>query len=111
MGVKLGELRNRITLQREDSVTNALGEVVGSGWVDVANVRAKLTNQLSATAEAVASGGHVNREQVRFDILARNVEAGWRIVHKGKVYDIKSVGTDNVNRVTSIIAVSGANDG
>lgn len=70
-------------------------------------VWAKRTNQLSATAEAVASGAQSYREQVRFDILPREIVSDWRIVNRGKVYDIKSVGTSNDGSETAVIAVAG----
>ena len=117
MSLNAGELRHRIQFQRQETTTNGFGEVVGMAWVPVANVGdngqvwAKLTNQLSATAEAVASGAESYREQVRFDIRPREVDPAWRIVHKGKAYDIKSAVTSNDGNETAIIAVAGLNQG
>jgi len=111
MAVQAGERRHRIRFERPVTVTNDFGEVVGMGWDLVIEVWAKRTNQLSATAEAVASGADTYREQVRFDILPREVSPDWRIVHRGKVYDIKSAGTSNDGSETAVIAVSGLNQG
>lgn len=117
MALNAGELNQRIQFQREVTVTNDFGEEVGTDWLPVTEIGgdgrvwAKKTNQLSATAEAVASGAETYREQVRFDIRPREVDPSWRIVHKGKAYDIKSVGTSNDGSETAIIAVAGLNPG
>lgn len=111
MTLSAGERRHRIRFEREVTVTNDLNEVVGTGWEPVIEVWAKKSNALSATAEAVASGAESYREQVRFDILPRDVDPAWRIVHKGKVYNIKSAGTSNDGSETAVIAVAGLNPG
>jgi head-tail adaptor len=112
-----GERIHLIRFEREVTVENDFGEVVGVEWVPVAEIGgtgevwAKKTNALSATAEAVASGAESYREQVRFDILPRDVDPAWRIVHRGKAYDIKSAGTSNDGSETAVIAVAGLNPG
>ena len=111
MALIAAERRHRIRFERPVTVENDFGEVVGTGWELVVEVWAKRTNQLSATAEAVASGAESYREQVRFDILPREIASDWRIVHRGKVYDIKSAGTSNDGSETAVIAVAGLNDG
>lgn len=85
---------------------------MGVEWVRVVEVWARLTNQLSATAEAVASGADSYREQVRWDILPREIDPSWRIIDRmGRIYDIKSAGTSNDGSETAIIAVAGLNQG
>lgn len=117
MALNAGELNQRIQFQRLVTVENDFGEEVGTDWVPVAEVGdnghvwAQKTNALSATAEAVASGAESYREQVRFDIRPRDVDPSWRIVHRGKAYDIKSVGTSNDGSETAIIAVAGLSNG
>lgn len=111
MPLDAGELRHRIRFERQETVTNDFGEVVGVDWVLAIEVYAKLTNSLSATAEAIASGAESYREQVRFDIRPRAIDPSWRIVHRGKVYDIKSAGTSNDGSETAVIAVAGLSDG
>lgn len=106
-----GERIHHIRFERMETVENDFGEEVGTDWVLVAEVWAKRTNQLSATAEAVASGAESYREQVRFDIRPREIDPAWRIIHKGKVYDIKSAGTSNDRSETAIIAIAGLNPG
>lgn len=111
MALNAGELSHRIQFQRQETVENDFGEEVGTEWVQVVEVWAKRTNQLSATAEAVASGAESYRDQVRFDIRPREVDPAWRIVHKGRVFDIKSVGTSNDGSETAVIAVAGLSNG
>lgn len=117
MALNAGELNQRIQFQRLVTVENDFGEEVGTDWVPVSEVGdnghvwAKKSNALSATAEAVASGAESYREQVRFDIRPRDVDPSWRIVHRGKAYDIKSVGTSNDGSETAIIAVAGLSQG
>lgn len=117
MALNAGELNQRIQFQRLVTVENDFGEEVGTDWVPVSEVGdnghvwAKKSNALSATDEAVASGAESYREQVRFDIRPRDVDPAWRIVHRGKAYDIKSVGTSNDGSETAIIAVAGLSNG
>lgn len=111
MSLQDGERTHRITFQKKVTITNDFGEEVDIDWQDVVSVWAKLTNQLSATAEAVASGAESYREQVRFDIRPREVDPAWRIVHKGRAYDIKSAVTSNDGSETAIIAVGGLSNG
>lgn len=117
MALNAGEMNQRIRFERLETVENDFGEEVGTDWLPVTEVGdngyvwAKKTNQLSATAEAVASGAESYREQVRFDIRPREVDPAWRIVHKGRAFDIRSVGTSNDGSETAIIAVAGLNPG
>lgn len=112
-----GDLQHRIRFERKVTQTNDFGEVVGIGWEPVAEIGdngqvwAKKTNQLSAAAEALASGAETYREQARFDIRPREIDPSWRIIHTGKVYDIKSAVTSNDRSETAIIAVAGLNQG
>lgn len=118
MALNAGELNHRIRFEASVQVTNDFGEVVDQSWQPAptgtnGEVWAKRTNQLSATAEAVASGAETYREQVRFDIRPRDVDPQWRIVsvRSGRIYDIKSVGTSNDGSETAIIAVAGLSNG
>ncbi len=119
MATTAGQRRHRIRFERAEQVENDFGEVVATNWVPVAEVGdngkvwAKRTNQLSATAEAIASGAQTYREQVRWDILARDVDPAWRLVEvsTGKVFDIRSAGTSNDGRETALITVTGLANG
>ena len=68
---------------------------------------AKATNNLAATTEAVAAGAERYREQVRFDIRPRDVDPQWRIVFRGRAFDIKSIAPSNDRSEIAIIAVAG----
>jgi len=113
MAISAGERRHRIRFERPVTVGNDFGEIVGTGWELVIEVWAKRTNQLSATAEAVASGAQSYREQVRWDILPREIDPGWRLVEvrSDRIFDIKSVGTSNDGSETAIISVAGLSNG
>lgn len=111
MALDAGELRHRIRFERQVTERNDFGEEVGIAWVLEVEVWAKLTNSLSATAEAIASGAEAYREQVRFDIRPRAIDPSWRLVHRGRIYDIKSAGTSNDGSETAVIAVAGLSEG
>ena len=118
MSLRAGERPYRICFERDSTERNELGEEVRTGWAPVTEVGsagwvwAKRTNQLSATAEAVAAGAETYRDQVRFDILPRKIDPSWRIIDRmGRIYDIKSAGTSNDGSETAIIAVAGLNQG
>lgn len=118
MALSAGELNQLIRFERTTVTTNEFGEEVAGAWTPAAigtngQVWAKRTNQLSAMAEAVASGAEAYREQVRFDIRGAVIDPSWRIVdvRTGRIYDIKSVGTGNDRSETAIIAVAGLNQG
>lgn len=111
MAASSGERPNLIVIERQVTVTNDFGEEVGIEWIEVAKCKARITNKLTATAEAVASGATAYRETVQFDIRPRDIDPSWRIVHRGKVYDIKSAGTSNDGSETAVIAVAGLNQG
>lgn len=98
------ERRHRLTLQRPIKTKNEIGETVES-WEDVITVMGRRTNRLRNTAEAVAAGSEVAAEVVQFDILPRAIDHTWRIVSAGRIYEIKSAGTDNDNGFTSIIVI------
>lgn len=117
MALNAGEMNQRIQFKREETVRNDFGEEVRTDWVPVTEIGgdgwvwAKKTNQLSATAEAVASGAETYREQVRFDIRPRDIDPAWRIEHRGRIFDIKSAGTSNDGSETAVIAIAGLNQG
>ncbi|HEL2985730.1 TPA: head-tail adaptor protein, partial [Stenotrophomonas maltophilia] len=54
-----------------------------------------------------AAGAERYREQVRFDIRPRDVDPQWRIVFRGRAFDIKSIAPSNDRSEMAIIAVAG----
>ncbi|HAU79620.1 MAG TPA: hypothetical protein DCW96_02950 [Stenotrophomonas sp.] len=111
MSLQDGELTSRIRFERKVTERDPLGGDVASRWETVASVWAKTTNNLAATTELIAAGADRYREQVRFDLRLRTVEPAWRIVFRGKVFDIKSIAPSNDRSELAIIAVAGMSDG
>ena len=111
MATHAGERRHRIRFERPVIEPDPLGGASAVGWEPVVEVWAKKTNQLNATAEAVAAGADRYREQVRFDLLVRKVEPTWRIVEGEAIYDIKSIGASNDRSELAVLAVSGLSHG
>ncbi len=117
MSLQDGNLQARIRFERKVTERDPLGgdgivsweavtEIGDSGWI-----WAQATNNLSATTEAVAAGADRYREQVRFDIRPRQVDPAWRIVHRGRSFDIKTVALSNDRSELAIIAIAGLSDG
>lgn len=111
MSLQDGELTSRIRFERKVTERDPLGGDVASRWETVASVWAKTTNNLAATTELIAAGADRYREQVRFDLRLRMVEPAWRIVFRGKAFDIKSIAPSNDRSELAIIAVAGISDG
>lgn len=111
MTLQDGDLQNRIRFERKTPVRDPLGGQDKPVWAEVVSVWAKVTNNLAATTEAVAAGADRYREQVRFDIRPRQVHPQWRIVFRGRVFDIKSIAPSNDRSEMAIIAVAGLTNG
>lgn len=111
MTTSAGQRRHRIQFERPVEVRDPLGGNAKTQWQFVAEAWAKKTNQLSATAEAVAAGAERYREQVRWDMLPRQVDPSWRIVERGEPHAIKSIGTSNDGSEMAVITVAGLSDG
>jgi SPP1 family predicted phage head-tail adaptor len=111
MTLQDGDLQSRIRFEERVAKPDPLGGTAKPQWVEVASVWAKATNSLGATTEAVAAGAERYREQVRFDIRPRHVEPTWRIVFRGRGFDIKSIAPSNDRSEVAIIAVAGVSDG
>lgn len=106
-----GDLQHRIRFERKTDSRDPLGGPGKPAWAEVVSVWAKATNNLAATTEAVAAGAERYREQVRFDIRPREVDPNWRIVFRGRAFDIKSIAPSNDRSEMAIIAVAGLSDG
>ncbi|WP_416056946.1 head-tail adaptor protein [Stenotrophomonas maltophilia] len=111
MTLQDGDLQNRIRFERKTIARDPLGGQDKPVWAEVVSVWAKATNNLAATTEAVAAGADRYREQVRFDIRPRQVDPQWRIVFRGRVFDIKSIAPNNDRSEMAIIAVAGLTNG
>jgi SPP1 family predicted phage head-tail adaptor len=111
MSLAAGELQHRIRFERKVTTRDPLGGDSVVTWEPAGEAWAKATNNLGATTEAVAAGADRYREQVRFDIRPRQVDPGWRIVHRGRSFDIKSIAPSNDRSEVAIIAIAGVSDG
>ncbi|MCY1460322.1 Phage head-tail joining protein [compost metagenome] len=111
MTLQDGDLQHRIRFERKVIARDPLGGDGVVTWELAADAWAQATNNLGATTEAVAAGAERYREQVRFDIRPRQVEPGWRIVHRGRNFDIKSIALSNDRSEVAIIAIAGVSDG
>jgi len=106
-----GDLQTRIRFERKTVERDPLGGAGKPEWSEVVSVWAKVTNNLAATTEAVAAGADRHREQVRIDIRPREVDPQWRIVMRGRHFDIKSIAPSNDRSELAIIAIAGVSDG
>lgn len=89
MSIKAGDLRQTITLRKPDTHTNAKGRII-TGWMDVARVKAGKAD-VSGREFYQAQAFHAE-DVVTFTIRWRDdVEAAWRVVHRGKEYNILEV--------------------
>lgn len=111
MTLQDGDLQHRIRFERKSVQRDPLGGPDKAVWTEVASVWAKATNNLAATTEAVAAGAERYREQVRIDIRPRDVDPQWRIVFRGRSFDIKSIAPSNDRSEIAIIAVAGLSNG
>lgn len=111
MTLQDGELQCRVRFERKTATIDPLAGDPVLKWSEAVSVWAKATNNLAATTEAVAAGAERYREQVRFDIRAREIDPQWRIVFRGRLFDIKSIALSNDRSEVAVIAVAGISDG
>ena len=90
--IRAGQLRHRVTLQRPAAVTSPYGQVTTT-WADIAEVWADF-NPLSVR-EFIGQGTTQSQVSARVVIRYReDVNAAWRLVHRGKTYNIAGVLAD-----------------
>ncbi len=105
-GTRIGAVDRRITLQMSTSTQNASGEPVES-WSDIATVWAQVTVQ-SVTEQHEDGQDHATAQA---DFLVRwrsDVNAGDRVLHAGRVYDISGVNEVGRQEMLSISGVARA---
>lgn len=118
MSLAAGEMVHRLRVEELVQATDPdYGGPVGNPeWKPVAEVWAKRTNTLRATAEALASGTTIAPVQVRFDMRPRALTAAMRLVgvkgdHDGVIYDIQNIGISNDRSEMAVLCTSGATHG
>lgn len=111
--VRAGKRRHLVQIQRkvvqEDPEYG--GTTGAADWVTIATVWASRTNLLRPAADAVLGGGEVAMETVRWGMIPRDIKSTDRLIHAGKIYDIKVGGISNENDEMAVITVVGANYG
>lgn len=89
MGIKAGDLRHIVTLQRPVNRVNEKGRRI-TGWEDVATVHAGKAD-VSGREFYVAQAYHAE-DVVTFTLRYRSdVTAEWRLMHHGAAYNILEV--------------------
>lgn len=93
-GVATGNLRHRVLLQSQTIAQDPVTGEMETTWGTVATVWADVNYQsvrefVAANAEQSEVRGYM---QIRF---RRDIDATWRIVHRGKWYGIVGVMPDN----------------
>lgn len=89
--IRAGQLRQRVTLRKPEAVKLPSGAVQTS-WVDVAEVWADFVPL--SVREYIAQPGVGAQSVVSARVVIRyraDVDATWRLVHRGKLYDIAGV--------------------
>jgi SPP1 family predicted phage head-tail adaptor len=96
--MQAGALRHRITIQKKGGGTNSWGEPDPDSWTDVVTVWANIRHQ--SGAESIKSDKPTSEVRASIRIRWRTgIDAGLRVVHGSKKYDIRAVLPDEVSRV------------
>ena len=107
-GLAAGRLRHRVTLRSPARTRDDYGQEV-AGWTDVATVRADVRHP--SGKEAITAGAEVATTAASFRIRFRaDVNAGWRVLHRGALYDITAVLPDSESgrQWVDLVGVAGA---
>lgn len=87
-----GRLRHKVTLQRQDTTQNAVGERTLT-YTDLATRRVRIEplNGREYFEEGAEKAEVTARIRLRYDNSLSDLGSGDRVVHGAVVYDIKSV--------------------
>lgn len=89
-----GKLRHRVELQQQSTAKDDFGQVIPGAWTTAATVWAHVVH-LSGI-ESIKSGADTSTTRASVRIRHRSgVNAGMRLVHDGRVYDIEGVNPDD----------------
>lgn len=95
MSLKAGKLRHRITIQKKVRTQDSTTGAMVLSWVSLATGVPAAVDPLSAR-EFIASQAMTSEVQARITIRYRDdVDASMRVLHRGKIYVIKGVLSDN----------------
>lgn len=108
--MQAGKLRHRVTIQSPPTAQDEVGQPVGD-WVDFATVWAdvRFINGLEAARTGIPTSAVTASIRIRY--LA-GVSANMRVLHDGKVFDVKAVLPDSTSRrYLDLSAQTGNNNG
>lgn len=106
--MQAGTLTRRVTIQKEGTIYDELGEPIPGGWVDVATVWADIRN-LSGL-ETIKSNVEVSFVKASIRIRYRaGITAAMRVKHGAMIYSIDAVLMDEQNKdFMDLICTTGA---
>lgn len=109
--VNLGELNQRVTIERRQGASNALGEQA-DGWTPVATVWARVQPLRTRDQFAAGQAGRATDHRVLIRHRA-DVDGGCRLVWKGHPLEIEGdpVPLDGGSQWLEINAIKGVRDG
>lgn len=111
MGLEAGKLRHRVTIEQQITIINDLGEQE-TAWVEFA--------RRWAAVEPLSGRERFLAEQAQSEVVTRitirylaGVTASMRALHRGKIYDIKSVREDRESGIEylTLDCATGINEG
>lgn len=86
----IGQLRDRIKIQRRTDGVNEVGEPLPDGWEDYVSLWANVRHP--SGSEAIRSGADTSTVKASVRVRWRtDLTAGMQMVHMGKNYDIEAV--------------------
>jgi len=113
--VRSGNLRKRLTFQTRQTTEDSLGQE-STSWVDAFTVWGEidaLTGRELIAAQGVQSSvTHTITVRYRSELQNPKQVAAMRVLYRSRVFDIHAaMNEDERNRVVSILAEEGLNDG
>jgi phage head-tail adaptor, putative, SPP1 family len=99
---RIGDLRERLELQKAESIRDPDGMIVET-WTTQAAVFARVEPVKSET-DILGGGRPANTETLLFHIRHRDVPTAWRILWRGKAYGID--GTRNLDERRQYLTIT-----
>lgn len=112
MGIEAGKLRHRVALQRQVRTQDSTTGLITTAWQTQAMVWAAV-EALSAR-EFIQSAAMQSQVTARITIRYRDdIDATWRVVHRGRVYNVHGVlpDADSGLEYITLPVSQGVNDG
>ena len=84
-----GQLRHKVTIQKQGQAQNELSELLPDQWVDVCSPWADIRQPSGLSAIKADAQVSIVRTSVRIRFRT-DVKPGMRVVHGDRIYDIKA---------------------